>query len=200
MPPRKSADEPNPAKKPARPRNTPKYVRNLYGSPASLRLGDGTRFELRPRGQRGDLAPLTKDQESDGKLHLNVGVLVEVISEAEAKKIISAQTTNQQAYHPALAVLRDQLGNEYAQDDVPVSENPQTTGETVAYLENGEIVTERVPGKGQQMVRQPRSVGPRIAKGVLGGDDEFAELLGADDAARNGSSLEDVLGGFDVER
>lgn len=202
MPPRKKTTA-DPAEKPARrPRSTQKYIRNLYGTPLGLRLSDGTRIELRPRGQRGDLVPVSKDQEKDGRLLLNIGVTVEVISEAEAIKVVEGQTTNQQAYHPALQILRSELGDEYAQQDVRVEADPQTQGDTVAYLEDGQIVTQYTQGKGQQMVRNPaaRSVGPRIATGIAGGDDEMAELIQADDAAKSGTSLEDVLGGFNVER
>lgn len=201
MPPRKkTADEPAAEKPARRPRSTQKFARNLYGSPLGLRLAGGDRIELRPRGQRGDLAPITKDQQGDAKMLLNIGVTVEVISEAEARKIIEAQNTNQQAFHPTAAILRDALGRPYENPEVRVEADPQAQGETVALLKDGQIVTQRVPGKGQQMVRNPSSVGPRIATGIPGGDDEFAGLLEADDAAKNGTSLEDVLGGYTFER
>lgn len=181
-----------------RARSTQRYVRNLYTSPLGLRVSVEERFEFRPRGQRGDLVPMSKEQIA--KLGANIGLVVEVISEAEALKIIEGQTTNQQAYHPALTALRDPLGHEYDQDTVELSADPQTQGETVALLKDGEIVTERVPGKGQQIVRDPRSVGPHIATNIPGGEADFADSLAADDAAKSGQSLEDVLKGFDVER
>lgn len=203
MPPRKKSAEPKTASKPARRRSTQKYVRNLYATPLGLRLADGTRIELRPRGQRGDIAAITKAQEKDAKLLLNVAVTVEVISEAEARKIVEGQATNQQAFHPALQTIRNELGEEYEQTDVRVEEDPQQQGETVAYLDDdGNVATQRVPGKGQQMVRNPasRSVGPRVATGLPGSDDEYAELVKADEAAKSGESLEDVLGGYNVDR
>lgn len=179
-----------------RARSTQRYVRNLYTSPLGLRVSVDERFEFRPRGQRGDLVPMSKEQIA--KLGGNVGLVVEVISEAEALKIIEAQTTNQQAYHPALSALRDPLGDAYEQETVELAADPQSEGETVALLRDGQIVTERVPGKGQQIVRDPRPVGPRIATDIPGSD--MGADIAADDAAKSGQSLEDVLGGFDVER
>jgi hypothetical protein len=176
--------------------STQRYVRNLYTSSLGLRVSVDERFELQPRGMRGDLVPMSKEQIA--RLGNNIGLVVEVISEAEAQKIIGQQTTNQQAHHPALDALRDPLGEQYEQETVELAADPQTEGETVALLKDGQIVTERVPGKGQQIVRDPRSVGPHIATDVPGCDPQFD--LAADDAARSGQSLEDVLGGFDVQR
>jgi hypothetical protein len=198
---KKTADDAE-GKKPARrPRSTQKFVRNLYGTPLGIRLASGERLDLRPRGQRGDLAPLSKEQEKDAKIILNAGVTVEVIGEAEATKVVQGQTTNQQSYHPALQILRDSNDQPYPQQAVEVTEDPQTEGDVVALLKDGEIVTQHVPGKGQQVVRDAgRSVGPRVAQGVTGSDQEMAELLRADDAAKNGSSLTDILGGYNIDR
>jgi hypothetical protein len=200
MPSKKDSTGAEAAKPARRPRSTQKYIRNLYGTPVGLRLAGGERIDLRPRGQRGDLCAVTKEQEKDTKLLLNVNLLVEVITEAEAAKVIEGQNTNQRAHHPALQMLRDEFGDPYAQDDVEVTQDPQDAGEVVAQLVDGNIVTQRVPGKGQQMVRGPRSVGPKVATDIAGGDAEFAQLLRADEAAKNGASLTDIIdgGGFTV--
>jgi hypothetical protein len=193
MPPRKTAAEPS-AKKPARrASSTQKYVRNLYNSSARIRLTGGDELLLRPRGQRGDLLPLSKEQEKDSKVLLNLGILIEILSEAEAARVIHAQSTNQQAYHPALQVLRDAYGNEYDQTDIRVEADPQTVGDTVAYVEDGAIVR-----AGADLPRPARSVGPNVSSDFPGADKEMPGLLGADDAARSGQSLVDVLHGFDV--
>lgn len=184
--------------KPRRTRNNQKYIRNLYGSPASLTLQSKRRIELRPRGQRGDLSPVTKEELTDAKLVLNVGVLVEIVSAPEALKILEAQTINQQSFHPAMNALRNHHGEEYDQTTVVIDESMADKGVTVATLEDGNVVIQRGPGGGIQ--REPsRKIGPLVAN-VPGSDPEMAKLLAGDDAAKSGSSLEDVLGGYLVER
>lgn len=196
--PSKTTDTATTASK-ARRSSTQKYIRNLYGSPLGLRVSKDDRIELRPRGQRGDLVPVSKEQIS--KLAPNIDFMVELISEAEAARVITSQTNNQQSYHPALIALRDPLGGEYDQDDVELGVDPQDEGETVAYLKDGDIVTERIPGKGQQMVRNPpRQLGPQIIGNLPGSDAIFAAEMAADDASKDGQTVDEVLGGFDVER
>ena len=194
------------AKKPKarRASSTQKYVRNLYGSPLGLRVSKEERFELKPRGMRGDLIPVSKEQAT--KLAMNIGVTVELISEAEARTVIEGQTTNQQTYHPAIEALRNELGDEYKQDEVELTDEIKDQGVTAAYLDkDGNIVTQRVDGKGQQMVRDPRPparhTGPNLVT-VPGGDAEMTRELEMerDEQAKLGNSLADVLGGYDVER
>lgn len=203
MPPKKASAEASAEKPARRPRSTQKFIRNLYGTPVGLRLSGGERIDLRPRGQRGDLAPISKEQEKDSKLMLNLGLVVELVSEAEATQVVVAQNTNQQAYHPALQILRNEHGNEYSQQDIRVEADPQQQGEVVAQIKDGQIVTQHVPGRGEQMVREPnkpRSVGPNVATHIAGSDAEMAQLLQADDIAKSGTSLEEVLGGYSIER
>ncbi len=192
--------KPDSAAKPRR-TSTQKYIRNLYGTPLGIKLASGERMDLLPRGMRGDLMAISKDQEKDHRLIANVGLTVEVIPESEARQVIEGQATNQQSFHPALALLRDPQGRPYEQEDVRMDTDPQNQGEVVAQVDGaGNIAMENVPGKGQRMVRQPGSVGPKVATDVTGGDPEMGELLRADEAAKNGTSLTDVLGGFNVER
>lgn len=199
-----SNDTPAAKPKARRASSTQKYVRNLYGSPLGLRISKDERFELKPRGMRGDLIPVSKDQES--KLAMNIGVTVELISEAEARKVVEGQATNQQTYHPAIEALRNELGEEYAQDEVELTDEIKDQGVTAAYLDkDGNIVTQRVDGKGQQMVRDPRPparhTGPNLVN-VPGSDAQMTRDLEMerDAQAKLGNSLGDVLGGFDVER
>lgn len=124
-------------------RNVRKFVRNLTRSQVAFRIGgrEGRRVDLNPRGNRADLAPVTKEEL--GELD-DVGVLYEIITDAEAKEIIGKQTTNQSVYHPALAQLRNEYGNEYERAVVVEEQN----GFAVASLEED--------GRGMKINRHPR--------------------------------------------
>lgn len=140
-----------------KPRTTKKFVRNLTRSQVAFRIGgrEGRRVDLNPRGNRADLAPVTKDELQE----LNdVGVLYEVITEAEAKEIIGKQTTNQSMYHPALATLRNEYGDKYEravvvqeQDGVAVA-SLEEDGRGMKINRYEGIVTQNVRGPEQLAV------------------------------------------------
>lgn len=137
---KKSAKKKAPAKRSA---PQPKYIRNIRYVPIACRLGvDKRRIELAARGQRGDMVPLKKGDLEDDIFIKNDGLLFEVISGAEAKKILEQQTTNQQTQkaHPALAQIRNPLGEEYEQDAVKTKAEPEfnSQGVTVADLTESE--------------------------------------------------------------
>lgn len=131
-----------PAKK-----KTQSYIRNVRHVPVSIRLDTGRRLELRPRGQRGDTAPVSTEEMLDDKFVGNQDTLFEIIAEGEAKEVIGKQTTNQQAMHPALAQMRNAKGEEYAQRGVVVEEEFQDQGKFAATIdERGMITRFKAPG------------------------------------------------------
>lgn len=138
---------------PTRKGKTAKWVRNLHYSPASIRLTNGRRLELTPRGQRGDCAPLTADDLEDDKLLLNVDLLVEIITAAEASTVIEKQTINQQARHPSLAAIRNAKDEEYAEDAVKIERSWDERSVTVAETEDGQVIIDR--GVGIRRLRAP---------------------------------------------
>lgn len=145
------------------PRGTPaqKYIRNVRYMPVGVRLGTGRRINLQPRGQRGDCAPVSKDEMSDEIFLGNVGLLFEVIPAAEAADVISKQTTNQQAAHPALSQLTNAKGEQYERG-VVVEENYDDQGKKVALVsDRGMIQRFKAPGTTDQpMPDVPADVPP----------------------------------------
>ena len=130
------------------PRGTPsqKYIRNTRYVPVGLRLGTGRRINLQPRGNRGDCAPISKEEMADEIFLGNLGLVFEVIPAAEATDVISKQTTNQQTAHPALSQLRNAKGEEYKRG-VVVEENFEDQGKTVAAIsDRGMIQRFKAPG------------------------------------------------------
>lgn len=123
-----------------------KYIRNIRHVPVGLRLGTGRRIELRPRGERGDCVPVQPEEMQDEIFLGNVSLLFEVIPVAEAKTVISKQTTNQQSVHPALAVMRNALGEEYTKG-VVMEESNEDQGKVVAAVSERGMIT-RMPAHG----------------------------------------------------
>lgn len=117
-----------------------KYIRNIRHVPVGIRLGTGRRIELKPRGERGDCAPVQPDEMQDEIFLGNVDLLFEVISTADAKSVISKQTTNQQSVHPALAAMRSPLGEPYTKG-VVVEESNEDQGKVVAAVTERGMIT-----------------------------------------------------------
>jgi hypothetical protein len=136
------------------PQAGPFYARNLRNVEVGFRLArqdkGKKRFDLKPRGQRGDLVKLLpEDLEDDTLLNqVNYGV-IEIITAAEAKAALEKQSTNaQQAIHPAMALLRNELGQPYAPENIRTEAEFNSQGITVAQLkpvggEFGEIEFDR---------------------------------------------------------
>lgn len=117
------------------------YVRNLHYIDVGFRLesqeGQGKkRTDLKPRGQRGDLKKISNKDLNDASLLQQIQIgLVEIITEKEARDIISKQSTNDaQRPHPALASLRNELGQEYSEDAIKVEVPFEDQGVVVAHL------------------------------------------------------------------
>lgn len=123
-----------------------KFIRNIRYVPVSVRLGTGRRIDLKPRGMRGDCAPVNKDEMQDEIYMANEGLLFENITSADAEGVISKQTTNQQKAHPALAQLRNSLGEGYSRG-VVVEENYDDQGKVMAAVsDRGVIERFKAPG------------------------------------------------------
>lgn len=117
------------------------YARNRQNVPVSFRLSrqedkSKKRTELKPRGQRGDLVRLEKRDLSDDELITQVEYdLIEIITEPEARDIISKQSINmRERVHPAFAILRNELGEEYEPENIKVAPEYNSQGVTVARL------------------------------------------------------------------
>ena len=96
------------------------YARNLRGVEFRMRLGRQQNDKrppkpLKPRGQRGDMMRLEPGDLTDEYLLANIELdCIEILTAAEAQKVVVGQSTNQQtAVHPAKAMLRNPLGQEY---------------------------------------------------------------------------------------
>lgn len=174
------------------------YVRNLRGVDVGFRLtrqqkqGE-KRTNLKPRGSRGDMVRLEKDDLRDPELSTQVGYgLVEVIPEGEAQEVIRKQYTNAQTQVPAhIAALRNELGQEYAQSNpVRMATDEEAYGIKVADLDPAVMQGKRsdkeikrdggiVQGPVQMMPVQTPSPGKIISDGFMapvqtdmGGDNE----------------------------
>lgn len=116
------------------------YARNLRAMEAAIRLDrqhdkGQKRLEFKPRGERGDIVALKTEDLEDPTLLANVGVIIEIITAAEAREIISKQSTNQQAaVHPVMALLRNELDQPYAEGAVKVEPEYNSQGIVVANL------------------------------------------------------------------
>lgn len=178
----------------------PLFVRNLRAVEVNYRLnsqqGQGKkRTELKPRGQRGDLTRLSDEDRGDPVLEnqLAYGV-IEIITLKEAKEIIAKQAQNQQqAVHPAMAMLRNELGQEYAPENIKVAPEFNSQGVVVAKLnpvaggygeltvDRGGINREGVPAQQPQQVHRSIGGNPAIISDGFARNDTAAQ---ADAVAR----------------
>lgn len=165
------------------------WVRNLHYVPASIKLSSGRRIELKPRGQRGDSAPVTKEEREDQNFVMNAGLIFEEITKAEAESVVAKQTTNQQAQHPVMEAMRNELGQKYSDNNVVISKPFEQQSFTVAQTDNGEIIIDR--GTGIRRAVVPGSVGYE-----MGGEAE--QMVQAQEQAANAQSIEDALGGAKI--
>lgn len=117
------------------------FARNLRNVDLGFRLtrqdDKKKRTNLKARGRRGDLVKLTSEDLTDQAMldQVNAG-LIEVITKNEAQNIVSKQSTNhKEAVHPAMAMLRNELGQEYAPGALRVEAEYNNQGITVATVE-----------------------------------------------------------------
>jgi hypothetical protein len=167
------------------------WVRNLHHIPASITLASGRKIALGPRGQRGDSAPISKTEQNDEIFLANTDLIFEVITKAEAQKAIAKQTTNQQAVHPAMQTVRNELGEEYENTSIVVEKPFEEQSVTVAQTDNGQIIIDR--GIGIRRFEAPGTTGYELEGDVV------RERQQAQETAANAQSLEDALGGAKVK-
>lgn len=156
----------------------PNYLRTIYNSEFHLRWEDDNgkkrRLELKARGQRGDMHPISKkDAEDTGfqealRKNLDLGV-IEVISGREAMEVAKSQTANQQAFHPALAAIRNEKGEAYAPENIRVEAEFNSQGVTVARLDPVAEGVGNVPSRGRNGVNWEQARG-QAPQGTLGGN------------------------------
>lgn len=178
------------------------FARNLRNVEFRMRLGREKEPRapkpLQPRGQRGDMKKLEKDDLNDEFLLANIELqCIEIITAAEAAKVVKAQSTNmQQSVHPAVDMLRSPTGEKigfedaasYVDESVVVAELNPVAGEY------GEIVVnrggiQRTQGQAPEMGRQ------------LGGNphllsDGFAAERARDEVARQKNIEGPAAGGI----
>lgn len=98
LPPKKTAStKPKPAAK--KTVTSGKHIRNALGVDVRLTFDSGRRIELAPRGQRGDMVAVSKEELDDPIFLNNLGSLYEVITNAEAAKVREKQLTNASTYN-----------------------------------------------------------------------------------------------------
>lgn len=148
-------------------------ARNLTGYEFGFQLDrqadkNKKRTDLKPRGQRGDFTLLQEGDLDDPALQdqVNVGA-IEIITATEAAKIAKKQTTNQQRVHPALALLRNEYGEEYEEGAFSTAQTFEDQGVVVAELHDGQVAVDRggivrpgrepepERGRGSQRLRRP---------------------------------------------
>jgi len=119
------------ARKPASP--VKKFIRNVRGVNVRVTFDSGRRVQLEPRGQRGDMSAVSKDELDDPIFLSNLGLLYEIISGADAEEIRAKQFTNAST-HPNRpeALLTNQLGENITSSGVDKSFESQ--GRVIATL------------------------------------------------------------------
>lgn len=192
----------------------PKWIRNLYTSPFSLRLQRQSdpkhrRIELKPRGMRGDMFPLEPGDENDHVLRANIG-RIEIIGDSTARRIAEGQTNNIQKTNTTLAMIRNEVGEPIQKLTVETEYNQQ--GVVVGYvdpnqqakLEKGEFGKSKSPlgdlSRQPEQVQQfiPTGGNPAIiSQGPVGSLTDNAKAAVEDTLARikdRQGRPEDVLG------
>lgn len=124
------------------PQAGPFFIRNLRNVENNFRLErqqkqGAKRFELKPRGQRGDLKPLQPGDLNDEVLLTNINLgMIEIITAAEAKSILEKQAINQQATgNPLHELLRNPTGESYKPENIRTEAEFNSQGITVAQLD-----------------------------------------------------------------
>ena len=91
-----------------------KHIRNVLGVDVRLTFDSGRRIELAPRGQRGDMVAVSKEELDDPIFLNNLSSLYEVITNAEATKIREKQFTNVSTYNSPRPeqIIKSEQGND----------------------------------------------------------------------------------------
>jgi hypothetical protein len=131
-------------------RTSKKYYRNLREVPVGFRLTESDRrVDLAPRGQRGDIAAIVKEDQSDPIFAANEGLIFEIITQEEADLVIEKQQTNiqKEPRHTALDSIRNEHGDPYEDDAVRLASEEEAQGKAVAPLDGeGNLIIDRNVG------------------------------------------------------
>ena len=144
--------------------STKKHIRNIRGVDVRLTFESGRQVRLAPRGMRGDMTAVSKDELEDPIFLNNLGLLYEVITGKDADDVREKQNTN-----ASTRTVRpeDFLTNEKGEAiaDVTLESSYESQGKTIATLET----TEGGVHEEQSIDVVRNTVGPRIA--VVPGSD-----------------------------
>ena len=111
-----------------------KHIRNIRGVDVRLTFESGRRVQLTPRGQRGDLTAVSKEELEDPIFLNNLGVLYEVIDSKTADKVRAKQNTNASlGYSRPEDLLTNERGESIAQ--VNMQQSFENQGKTIATLQ-----------------------------------------------------------------
>lgn len=131
------------------------YMRNLRGMDLGFRLesqeGQGKkRTDLKPRGERGDMKKISKEDLHDANLATQVSFgLVEIITEYEALQIIEKQNTNISRAPSVVSQLRNEKDEAYPEGAVIVEPSFEDQGIVVAHLNPQGGGAGEIPGQGR---------------------------------------------------
>ena len=147
-----------------KPSSTKKHIRNIRGVDVRLTFESGRRVQLAPRGMRGDMTAVSKDELDDPIFLNNLGILYEVLAAKDADEVREKQNIN-----ASTRTVRpeDLLTNEKGESmsEVTLEGSYESQGKTIATLETTDGGTHEE--KSIDVVRN--TVGPRIA--VVPGSD-----------------------------
>lgn len=200
------------------------YVRNTSYTMFRFKLARHTPQQrgvvLQARGTRGDLAPVTDEDLKDPILTSNLNSrYLELLTHEEAQEVVSKQTTNQQAVHPAMAALRNELGKPYEAGAVSMGPSPDEQAITVAHLDDGQIgfdrggIANRVRGEmpgtpeyvvGAEPQHRPANEDPAFLSDLRArqrGHNPAGELkVSVDPPVKTGGNPKIISDGFNPER
>lgn len=144
--------------------STQKFIRNIRGVNVRVTFESGRRVQLEPRGQRGDMVAVSKDEQNDSSFLGNLGILYEVISSKDANDIRTKQFTNASS-HPNRpeALLTNQLGENITSTGIQDSFESQgkviaTLNETVGDTPREQKSTQIIRGVNPERAAVPGSV------------------------------------------
>ncbi len=141
--------------------STSRYVRNLHYAAGGVRvdLGEDRRIHLEPRGQVGDLIPVSAEDRDHPLYQRNIGILFEEISKAEATDIIDKQNTNAQSpRQTTMDHIRNEKGEEYT-NPATITRTYESQGQVVGQVSSAaEGVSSNNTGNIQRQVTGPAEV------------------------------------------
>jgi len=169
-----AANGPAPRKAAPKKKNVAKFVRNIRNIIVRCTLENGRRIELKPRGERGDMASLTKDEMDDARVIENVGMIWEILESEQAQDILHKQATNQSVNPTAFDQLLNEYGKPY-EGEATVEKVFEKQGEVVATVENtgdGRFTQNnhqlvRSSGESPEVVSPPGARGNEVTEGQL---------------------------------